>query len=332
MVTVDSGNQVAVWRPWDDQPRLTWQLPADAEVTNIAVADGVASTLLLAAQSDGRLALFDVESGQMTRASLDCHAARFTVAASSEWASGPIHFATSAWPELRLWSISGGEVTHQDLPIDSEQDGPFVLRFARLGDRNIIAGAGGDSGDVSSLHVWDADDGSLIAHTRLEQARGMALLDVDIWETAGQPFVLSGGYACSLALWSLGTGEEHHLWVGSPLWFVRSLPGDRVVVAGSRGIMAFHEYSFLIGRDLRDLRYLRFWNFDRRFRQMVVNEDANDSCSHQACDKEQNEKPKATRLPRRSTLPFLRRIELSPKLRAVQRIIGIIRRPWPNKI
>ncbi len=63
-----------------DQPNLTWQLPADTEVTGIAVADGGASTLLLAARSDGRLALFDVDPGQMTRAPLDCHATRFTVA------------------------------------------------------------------------------------------------------------------------------------------------------------------------------------------------------------------------------------------------------------
>jgi hypothetical protein len=168
------------------------------------------------------------------------------VAASSERASGPIQFATSAWrepPEVRLWSISGQTVTRQDLPIDSELGGPVALRFARLGNRIIIAGPGG----YSSLHVWDASDGSLIAHTRLEQTRGMELDDADIWETAGQPLVLCGGYACSLALWSPGTGEEHHLWVGSPLWFVRSLPGDRAVVAGSRGIMALQLTAHLPG-------------------------------------------------------------------------------------
>jgi hypothetical protein len=237
VVTVDSRNQVALWRPLDDQPRLTWQLPAGTKVTGIAVADSDASTLLLAAQSDGRLALFDVDSGQVTRAPIDCHASRFAVAASSE-AGGRIQFATSVWwpeqPEVRVWSISGEKVTRQDLPFDSELGGPGALRFARLGDRTIIAGPGSNS----SLHVWDASDGSLIARTRLGQARGMGLSGADIWEAAGQPVVLCGGWACSLALWSPGTGEEHHLWVGSPLWFVRSLPGDRAVVAGSRGTMA----------------------------------------------------------------------------------------------
>ncbi len=237
VVTVDARNQVALWQPLDDQPRLTWQLPADTKVTEIAVADGDACTLLLAAQSDGRLALFDVDSGQMTRPPLDCHASRFTVATNSE-AGGPIQFATSAmWPgqpEARVWSISGEKVTRQDLPFDSELGDPGTLGFARLGDRVVIAGAGSDS----SLYLWDASDGSLIARTRLGQTRGMGLVGADIWEAAGQPVVLCGGYACSLALWSPGTGEEHHLWVGSPLWFVRSLPGDRAVVAGSRGIMA----------------------------------------------------------------------------------------------
>lgn len=236
-ITVDSRNQVALWRPLDHQPRLTWPLPADATVTEIAVANGDTSALLLAAQSDGRLALFDIDSGQMTRPPFDCHATRFMVAANSERATGPIQFATSViWPEppeVRLWSISGEKVTHQDLPGDPELNEHITLRFARLGDRKVIAGAGGD------LYIWDAGDGSLIAHSRLEQTRGIALLDVDILQTARQPLVLSGGYAGSLTLWSPGTGEEHHLWVGSPIWLVRSLPGDRAVVAGPRGIMAF---------------------------------------------------------------------------------------------
>ncbi len=246
LVTVDSRNQVALWGPLDDQPRLTRQLPADMKVTAIAVAGGDACTLLLAAQSDGRLTPFDVDSGQMTRAPLHCHASRFTVATSSE-AGGSIQFATSTlWPEqpeVRLWSISGEKVTSQDLPLGSEPGAPQTLRFARLGDRIIIAGPGG----YSSLHIWDASDGSLIAHTRLGQTRGNELDDADIWEAAGQPLVLCGGYACSLALWSPGTGDEYHLWVGSPLWFVRSLPGDRAVVAGSRGIMAVQLTAHLPG-------------------------------------------------------------------------------------
>ena len=237
VVTVDSRNQVALWRPLDNQPRLTWQLPADTKVTDIAVADGNASTLLLAAQSDGRLALFDMDSGRMTRASLDCHASRFRVTTSSE-AGGPIQFATIAWwpeqPEPRAWSIVGENVTHQDLPFNSELGEPSALRFARLGDRTIIAGPG----DNSSLHLWNASDGSLIAHARLEQTRDMELAGADVGEAAGQPVVLCCGFAGSLGLWSPGTGEEHHVWVGSPIWLVRSLPGDRALVAGSRGIMA----------------------------------------------------------------------------------------------
>jgi len=214
VVTVDSRNQVALWRLLDDQPRLTWQLPAGTKVTEIAVADGGASTMLLAAQSDGRLALFDIDSGQMTKASLDCHASRFRVVTSPE-PGGPIQFATIAWwpeqPEPRVWSISGKKVTRRDLPFDSELGDPSVLRFARLGDRTIIIGPGSNS----SLRLWDASDGSLIAHARLGQTRGMGLDDADIGEVAGQPVVLCSGYACSLALWSPGTGEEHHLWVGS---------------------------------------------------------------------------------------------------------------------
>jgi WD40 repeat protein len=250
VVTADAGGQVALWRLLDDQPSLTWQLPADTKVTEIAVADSDACTLLLAAQSDGRLALFDVDSGQMARAPLDCHTTSFTVVTNSVQAGGPVQFATSAWREpneVRVWSICGKKVTCQDLPIDPELGTLFALRFARLGDRIIIAGVGG----YSRLHVWDASDGSLIANTHLEQAHGMALHDVDIWETAGQALVLCGGYTCSLALWPLGTGEEHHLWIGSPLWHIRSLPGDRAVVAGPRGIMAFQLATHLPAANLR---------------------------------------------------------------------------------
>lgn len=75
----------------------------------------------------------------------------------------------------------------------------------------------------------------------------MELNDADFWEAAGQPRVVYGGFTCSLALWSPGTDEEHHLWIGSPLWFVRSLPGDRAVVAGSRGIMALQLTANLAG-------------------------------------------------------------------------------------
>jgi WD40 repeat protein len=235
-VTVDLRNRVALWRPLDGQPRLTGQLPGDVRVTDIAVADDDTSTLLLAAQPDGHLAVFDIDSGQMTRAPLDCHPSRFTVTASSQRATDRIQFATSIdWPEppeVRVWSISGEKVTSQNLPVNQEH---FALRFACLDGRAVIVGAG----NGSSLRVWDASDGSPIAHTRLEQTRHIALLDVDICEAAGQPLVLSGGYAGSLALWSPGTGEEHHLWVGSPLWLVRSLPGGRAAVAGPRGIMAF---------------------------------------------------------------------------------------------
>ncbi len=122
------------------------------------------------------------------------------------------------------------EVARQDLPFDPELGDPSALRFARLGDRTIIA----DPDTNSSLHLWNASDGSLIARARLGQTRGTGLDDADVWETAGQPVVLCGGWAGSLAVWSPATGEEHHVWVGSPIWRVRSLPGDRAVVAGPR--------------------------------------------------------------------------------------------------
>ncbi len=113
---------------------LTWELPADTKVADIAVVSGDASTLLLVAQSDGRLTLFDIDSGHMTREPLDCHTTRFTVAANSGIQGGPLQFATSAWPEIRLWKISGANVTYQDLPINSDLDSPDCLRFARWGD------------------------------------------------------------------------------------------------------------------------------------------------------------------------------------------------------
>jgi hypothetical protein len=43
------------------------------------------------------------------------------------------------------------------------------------------------------------------------------------------------------------TGEEHHLWVGSTVWLVRSLLGHRAAVPGSRGIMAFQLTARTLG-------------------------------------------------------------------------------------
>jgi WD40 repeat protein len=251
MVTVDTRNHVAVWRPLDDRPEFTWQLPADVKVNDIAVANGDRPALLIA-QADGHLAFFDVVSGQRVRASLACHATKFKVAVSSEQTGGSMRFATLNWSEpdqVSAWIISGDKVTRKNLQVAHDPDvghssGVSVLAFAFMDNHRIVVGGGG----YSSLRLWDADEGALLAYTRLEQAHRMNLIDVNVGEVAGRPLVLCGGYTCSLGLWPLGSRDEHHLRVGSPLWITKSLPGDRAVVAGPRGIMAIQLSAQLPGR------------------------------------------------------------------------------------
>jgi WD40 repeat protein len=251
VLTVDSENHIAVWRPPKALPELAWQLPPDIQVGSIAVADGDRATLLIA-QANGQLAFFDIASGQPTREPLACTnaAVSFTVAANPEQVIGSLRFTTTTWLEedAREWTVSGDKVTCLTLPTPDPGHGdrhaPVALAFARLDNRHIIVGVGG----FSCLRVWDAQDGSLIANTLLEQAHHMELDDVDVAEIAGRLLVLCGGYTCTLALWPLDTRDEHHLRVGSPLWYVKSLPGDRVLVAGPRGIMTFQLTAHLPGR------------------------------------------------------------------------------------
>ncbi len=147
--------------------------------------------------------------------------------------------ATSAWKTLAKINSSKfapgdiillrrGSVWREQLnfPSSGSAGSPIVIDAYGTGELPVISGA-----DLVAAGAWSP----------------CKSCGADIWEAAGEPVVLCGGYACSLALWSPGTGEEHHLWVGSPLWFVRSLPGDRAVVAGSRGIMAVQLTAHLPG-------------------------------------------------------------------------------------
>ncbi len=242
VVTLNPRNQVAVWQPPGDQPILTCQLPTDTQPDAIAVTGGGKPTLL-AALPEGRLAFFDLASGQPTRTSLTCHDTRFTVAADPLQASGALRFITATRRkscQARLWTITGGEISHRDLPMESDPDlgGPpriYAISFGNLSRRRIAVAVG----EYSSLHIWDAADGTLLNHARLKQGHGNSLNDVDIGEAAGRALILTGGSTCSLALWPLDTNRENHLRVGSVLWSVRSVPGGRAVVAGPQGIMAF---------------------------------------------------------------------------------------------
>lgn len=243
VITVDSQGQVAIWRPPNSQPEMTWQLPEGTRVCNIAVAEAV-HPVLLVAQADGCLSFYDAASGQPVRATLTCGNASFGVVASTGHADGRIQIATRSWQDHESieWTIRGNTVSRQILTVPAHPD-PVPgyrwdtggLTFASVKGRSLIIGVGSYSG----LHIWDAGDGSLVASKWLEQAHQMMLHDVAVTEIAGRSILLCGGYTSSLALLPFDTLEEHHLRVGSPLWVVKSLPDSKAVVAGPRGIMVF---------------------------------------------------------------------------------------------
>lgn len=243
VVTADSANQIAVWRPPDRQPAQRWQLHAESRPDTISVAGGD-RPVLLASLPDGRLAFLDLTTGQQARTPLTCHKSSFIVVADPEQQSdGALRFMTAigdAPQQARLWTLTAGEVASHDLAMEDEPGldhpaGIAALSFGRLHHHRIAAGVG----EYSCLYVWDADNGQRLAHAQLKQAYQMMLADVDVGEVARRTVILSGGYTCSLVLWTLDTHEERHLWVGSPLAFIKSLPEDRAVVAGPRGIIVF---------------------------------------------------------------------------------------------
>ena len=238
------GTRVAVWRPPNSRPAQVWQLPADRTPDSISVIGGT-EPILLAALPDGRLVFLDLTTGQQPRTPLTCHDHSFSVIADPQRKpDGVLCFITATWHaprEVRLWTLTSGEVTSRDLPTqrESDVDGPSGIvagAFGQLHRQHIAVGAGG----YSRLYIWDASDGERVTDKQLEQAHRMLLADVDIGKIAGETVILSGGYTCSLALWRIASREERHLWVGSPLSFIKSLPEDRAVVAGPRGIIAFN--------------------------------------------------------------------------------------------
>jgi len=252
VVTVDSQSQVAVWRPPGSHPVQTWHLPCDSIPRTIAVAGGN-RPVLLAAMQDGRLAFLDLMTGQETRPPLKCHHGAFAVMADP----GPqpddvLRFITAmrqAPYETRLWTMGVGGATSHELVTAPEPDHGdpvwvWAAVFGQVHHRHVIVGAG----TSSWLYMWDAANGEALMRKQLEHAHQMELLDVDIAEMAGGNVILSGGYTCSLVLWPLDKSEEHHLWVGSPLHFIKSLPNDRAVVAGPRGIIAFQLTQRLPGK------------------------------------------------------------------------------------
>lgn len=240
LITIDSRNQVAAWRLPDGQPALTWQLPADIEPEEIAVTTGE-QPVLLVTLPDGRLAFFDLTSGQETRPRLSCHPARFHVVTDPDPPSGTISFLTATGHrqeprQVRLWTVTASATTCRDLPVDSLQDMGTPTAFALTPStmrRRMIVGVG----PGSSLSAWDTDSASPLVQTRLERAHHMSLQAVDIAEIAGRELILSGGYTCSLALLPVDNQDEHHIRVGSPLWNVKSMAEDQVAIAGPRGIM-----------------------------------------------------------------------------------------------
>jgi len=249
VITTDTRDQVTVWRPPDSQPKQSCQLPAGTSATAIAAVDG-SQPMLLTAMPDGHLGFFDLTSGQPARAPLNCHTTRFILAADPQPPSGTVRFLT-ATPrppsQVKLWTTSGNDITKiTQLELQVEPD-PYLhrslciygLSFGYLNGRRVAAGAG----ELGSLHIWYAADGSLLKHTQFTQShRGSSLNDVDIRQGGGETPILAVGYICSLVLWRPGSREEHYLRVGSPLWSVKSLPRGQVVVAGPRGIMAI-EFS-----------------------------------------------------------------------------------------
>jgi WD40 repeat protein len=248
-VTLDAQRHVTLRNFPDGQPGHDFQLAADEEWKRIAVVNSE-RPLLLATAASGRLGFFDMASGESVRPPLACHTGNFLVAPLPEQPAEAYRFITWSWkdPKARLWTVQESETRYLELPLLTLDNGdPLAVSDVAFGYMNGVPIAVG-AGVYSHLHVWNTEDGSLKTTAQLQQAHHMALSDVDSIQVSRQPLILSGGHTCSAALWSPESQREHHLRVGSPLWCTRFLPGNRVVVAGPRGIMVLRLGSHLLSR------------------------------------------------------------------------------------
>ncbi|MEV0323704.1 WD40 repeat domain-containing protein [Streptomyces sp. NPDC050658] len=239
-VTLDAEGRFALRRFPYGEVSYDVRLPEDEEWIRIAVL-GRERPLLLATAVSGRLGFFGLASGEPPRPSLRCHAGRFWVAPLPEQPDDALRFVTWDWEqnETRLWSVGGDEASFEDLVPPARTDAQFPLRitgisFGRVGHVPVVVGVG----SFSQLVVWNAEDGSLMAQAQLERGHYMELTDVDMAQYGRRSIAVTGGHTCSVGLWSLEGGQEHHVRVGSPLWRTRVLPAHRVVMIGPRGIMA----------------------------------------------------------------------------------------------
>ncbi|MGV9456607.1 NACHT and WD repeat domain-containing protein [Streptomyces sp. NPDC003635] len=248
-VTLDAQGLVTLRNFPDGQPSYDFRLAADDEWRRIAVMNSE-RPLLLATAASGRMSFTELASGESARPPVTCHTGHFLVAPLPEQPTGAHRFITWAReaPVPRLWTVTRNETRHLDLPVLTLDNGDpsaiSAVTFGRMGDTPVAIGAG----VYSHLHIWNTEDGSLIANAQLEQAHHMALSTVDSIQVDTQPLVLTGGHTCSAALWSPASLREHHLRVGSPLWCTRFLARNRAVVAGPRGIMVLELGSNLLRR------------------------------------------------------------------------------------
>ncbi|GAA3116948.1 hypothetical protein GCM10010449_43820 [Streptomyces rectiviolaceus] len=240
-LTLDTEGLFALRRFPDGQVSYGRTLPAEEEWGRIAVVERE-RPLLLAAAVSGRLGFFDLASGEPTRPPLQCHADRFAVAPLPDQPDDALRCVTWDWVEAqtRLWTVTGDDARFEDLALSARagSDSPFrttAVSFVRAGHVSAIVGVG----SYSRLDVWNAEDGTRMTHAQLERGHHMELTDVDMARYGEWPIAVTGGHTCSVGLWSLENGQEHHVRVGSPLWRTKVLaPRGVVVVTGSRGIMA----------------------------------------------------------------------------------------------
>lgn len=195
--------------------------------------------VVLAATSDGAVAVIDTVSGAEVRPRVQCHGTFFSLVPDPAPPGGAIRFVTAVdvpAPEVVRWTlgddgtVAGAPLRLLEIP-DTLEETYAVWEFAygRHDGRRIIAGAGFSS----CFQIWDADTGEPLYANRLANAYNMAINAVEL----GSAHLFTGGHTCTLGIVSLDTHEERHLWVGSHLWSITALSDRVVVVGGVRGIM-----------------------------------------------------------------------------------------------
>lgn len=129
--------------------------------------------------------------------------------------------------------------------------GIWRIGTGELAGRRVAIGIGRGA----HVHVWDADDWTLLLDTTLDDGHDLRLTDVVVARLHGRPVVITGSYGGAIAIWDLAGRVGELIEVGPAVWSVAVVGDDTIVTGGPSGLIAIRVAPELVltDRPRRDL-------------------------------------------------------------------------------